>query len=308
MSAAVTLALLAIATPPSTPPSTPTPPFGEAAQACQASFPLTRKNLALTAALQSRAKAEGLGRLLSRKRLAVALVDLTPRDRIHYAAINGDEMMYAASLPKILALLGVVQGAKERRIKWTPAVATRMDRMINESSNREATWAVQAAGLDYLEALVRRPGYCFYGDRHGGLWVGRPYAKGGESNRDPLEHLAHAATARQVARFYTMLDKGLLVGPVGTARLRVAMGPPRKHHKFVGALEDRQGVVFLARKSGTWRQFHSDSALIEHGPVRYVLVALSDSPAGKAAMTKLARIADDLIVEGTHRSAEGQRR
>lgn len=280
----------------------PDTPVGEAAKDCRASFPLSKPNVRLSKELKSRLTAAGYGALIRKRRLAVAIVDLTPKTRIHYAGVNDDEMMYAASLPKIVALLGVAQGAKEGRIRWTPGIAKRLDRMINDSSNPDAAWAVNTATLDYLEEVVRREGYCFYGDRHGGLWVGRPYGKGGESNREPLENLSHAATARQVARFYTLLDKGLLVGPVGTKRIRAAMGPPRKHHKFVGALKDREDVQFLARKSGTWRQFHSDSALVVHGDTRYVVVGIAEGARGKKAMTAIAQIADDLVMLGAHRA------
>jgi beta-lactamase class A len=293
----VTLALLAAA-----PPRVPDQPYGEAARDCEAHYPLTRKNVPLTEALARRLDAAGYGSMMRRGRLGVSIVDLTPRGRIHYAGVNDDTMLYAASLPKIVALLGVTQAAKEGRLHWTPAIAERLDRMINDSSNPDADWAVHRVGLDYLEDLVRRPGYCFYGGLRGGLWVGRGYARGGPTHRDPLRELSHGATARQAARFYTLLDRGLLVGPVGSRRILGAMGPPRKHHKFVGALEDRPGLRFLARKSGTWRSFHSDSALIEHGGVRYVVVAIADHPRGAAAVAEAARIADDLIVAGAHRA------
>ncbi|MDQ3775270.1 MAG: hypothetical protein M3461_13425 [Pseudomonadota bacterium] len=43
----------------------------------------------------------GLSRAVLDRRLAVALVDVTRVHRPRLAAVNGDEMLYAASLPKI---------------------------------------------------------------------------------------------------------------------------------------------------------------------------------------------------------------
>ena len=48
----------------------------------------------------------GLRRAVLDRRLAVALVDVTRVHRPRLAAVNGDEMFYAASLPKIAILLG----------------------------------------------------------------------------------------------------------------------------------------------------------------------------------------------------------
>jgi beta-lactamase class A len=276
-------------------------PFGEAAAECQAHYPLKRRNLELTRDLRRRLDDEGLGKFLRTRRLAVAVVDLTDPEHIRYAGLNDDVMLYSASLPKIVSLLALAQAAKEGRVQWTPRMAARLSNMINASSNVDATWAFEQVGARYLEEIVRRPGYCFYGDTYGGLWLGRPYSKGGETHRDPLFDISHGATARQVARFYTLLERGLLVGPRGNQRILDAMHPPVHHHKFVKALEPR-GVEFLARKSGTWRTFHSDSALVQHGDTRYVVVALAHHREGPALVETVARVVDDLMQDSLLRS------
>ena len=43
--------------------------------------------------------------LINKKRLAVGIVDMHDPTHIAYATVNGDNMMYAASLPKIAILL-----------------------------------------------------------------------------------------------------------------------------------------------------------------------------------------------------------
>jgi beta-lactamase class A len=148
---------------------------------------------------------------------------------------------------------------------------------------------------------MKDPRYCLYEPGVGGLWVGRFFQKGGPSHREPLKQLSHAASSRQAARFYVLLDHGRLVSPYWSHAMRRLMSPPLYHHKFVGALEGRQGLRFVARKSGTWQTFHSDSALIQHGHTRYVLTALAEDPGGEAMMRSVARAADDLIVAGAHR-------
>ena len=58
------------------------------------------------------------------------------------------------------------------------------------------------------------------------------------------------------------------------------MGPPEYVHKFYKALRDQPGVRFLARKSGTWEDWHADSALLEHDERRFVVVALAKHEEG----------------------------
>ena len=84
------------------------------------------------------------------------------------------------------------------------------------------------------------------------------------------------------------------------------MAPPDYIHKFVKALRDRPQLEFVARKSGTWQNYHSDSALIQHGMARYVLVGLATHEDGGEMMGTVARVADDIIVAGQHRTWLGR--
>src|SRR5690606_23657400 len=128
-----------------------------------------------------------------------------------------------------------------------------------------------------------------------------PYRRSNESYRDPIHDISHGATARQAARFYALLAAEKLVSPYWSRRMLDWMGPPGHHHKFVRALGARTGVRFVARKSGTWRSFHSDSALIQHHASRYVLVGLAEHHQGDRLLQILAQRVDDLIVRGAHR-------
>ena len=274
---------------------------------CTAPFKLEKKNKILQAALERRVEAEGWNKYIKQKTLAVAVVDLSKRGKRYYAGINDDNMMYSASMPKIAILLTVVEAVNNGTLEWTHEFDTRLTAMITSSSNQDASWGVDLVGLASIEKTMRDPKYCLYDDKYGGLWIGRAYRPGGATKPDPKADVSHGATARQAARFYTMLDAGQLVSKHWSFRMLGLMSPPKHFHKFVGGLSDRQGVVFLARKSGTWRNFHADSALIQHFGSRYVLVGIAELNDGEGIMRQLARDVDDIIMAGAHRKAQNSR-
>ncbi len=274
---------------------------------CRAPFPFTKKYTRMQRVLERRLRASGLGRYLDKKQLGVALVDLSVQGRAFYAGINDNDMMYAASLPKIAILVSVIKAVNEGKLEWTHEYEERLSNMIRASSNTDASWGAEMAGLEGIESTMRDPDYCFYDNKSGGLWVGRQYGPRGGTNRDPLQNLSHAATARQTARFYTMLDEGLLVSKHWSFRMLGLMSPPAHHHKFVGGLEGTPGVTFLARKSGSWRHWHSDSALIQHHGRRYVAVGISETSKGEKLMQQLIKVLDDIVMDGDYRPRRDNR-
>jgi beta-lactamase class A len=98
-----------------------------------------------------------------------------------------------------------------------------------------------------------------------------------------------------------MLNNGEVLSRDWSQHLLALMGPPKHHHKFVAGLTGRTGVTFIARKSGTWREWHSDAALIQHDNERYVAVALSELSKGEEVMQELIRVLDDLVMQGKYR-------
>lgn len=268
---------------------------------CKGPWPFESSHPVLLRNLNKRMRAAGMGKYIDRKTLSVSVVDLTRRGKKFYAGINDNEMMYAASMPKIAILLTVIEAVNENDLEWTHEHDMRLQNMIRASSNVDASWATDLVGLLSIEKTMRDPKYCFYDNKYGGLWVGRAYRGGGATNRDPLKNISHGATSRQAARYYTLLDAGKLVSRHWSFRLLGLMSPPKHYHKFVGGLAGRPGVVFLARKSGTWRNFHTDSALIQHHGNRYVVVGISEIKSGESVMRQLIKIVDDLIQEGAHR-------
>jgi beta-lactamase class A len=230
-------------------------------------------------------------------RLAVALVTLDGREATSLGMVNGHRMMYAASLPKIAILYGAAVALDRERLAMTDALREDIVAMIRRSCNACATRVLDAIGRDFLLELLQSDPYRFYdAERGGGLWVGKDYAKAGAFRREPLQGLSHSATAWQVARWYYQLFSGQLASPKQTELMLDALSEPAISHKFVRSLAARETDA-LYRKSGTWRQFHSDSVLVVVGSGGYILVALAADRRGDQWLEALAAQVHDAVIE-----------
>jgi beta-lactamase class A len=240
----------------------------------------------------------GLERAAKSKALSVALVDITDLWSPRLAAVNGDEMMYAASLPKIAILLGACERITRGELALDEETRETLNCMIRKSSNQAATEMLNRVGKHYIASLLQSPRYRLYDPAHnGGLWVGKEYGKAPAWQRDPLHNLSHGATALQVARFYYLLETGRLVSPEMSKVMKATLGKPEIHHKFVKGLEEAHPDAQIYRKSGTWKQFHSDSAIIEHRGRRYIAVALARDPRGGDWLTRIIVALDEIICQ-----------
>ena len=230
------------------------------------------------------------------KNLSIVLVDITNPALPRMAYINPNEMMYAASLPKIAILLGAFERIATGEMNLDDETHAKLALMIRNSSNQAATEILNQVGKSYLADLLQSRRYRLYDpERNGGLWVGKEYSKSGAWKRDPLHNLSHGATALQVARFYYMLQTGQLVSPEHSRQMKDILAQPAIKHKFVKGLESKHPDSRIFRKSGTWKQYHSDSAIIEHDGRRYIAVALAKSPLGGQWLSDLIVAMDDLI-------------
>jgi beta-lactamase class A len=240
----------------------------------------------------------GLDGAAERKLLNVALVDMTNPASPRLAAVNGDRMMYAASLPKIAILLGAFERIARGELILDDETRNKLTRMIRISSNHAANEVLNQVGKSYLTSLLQSPPYHFYdSEKNGGLWIGKEYGKAPAWERDPLHNLSHGATAFQTARFYYLLETGLLVSPELSRHMKSILGEPAIHHKFVKGLEKARPGSRIYRKSGTWRQYHSDSAIVERDGRRYIAVALAKSPKGEKWLNNLIVALDELIFQ-----------
>jgi len=211
-------------------------------------------------------------------------------------------MKYAASLPKIALLLGAFEKSARGDLELDAETCNTLTCMIRNSSNSAATEIYNRIGADYLADVLQSPRYRLYDrERNGGLWVGKEYGRGDAWKRDPLHNISHGATALQVARFYYLLETGRLVTPEKSRQMKEMLGRPAIQHKFVkGLAQDRPGSA-VYRKSGTWREFHADSAIIERDNRRYIAVALAENSQGGDWLTRLIVAMDDLIFQKASR-------
>jgi beta-lactamase class A len=230
------------------------------------------------------------------KSLSIVLVDITDPSAPRMAHVNPNEMMYAASLPKIAILLGAFERISTGAMTLDTKTREKMSQMIRNSSNRAATEILNQVGKAYLADLLQSSRYRLYDpEKNGGLWVGKEYSKTGAWKRDPLHNLSHGATALQVARFYYMLQTGRLVSPELSRQMKSILAKPAIKHKFVKGLKTVHPDSRIYRKSGTWKQYHSDSAIIEHDGRRYIAVALAKNQRGGKWLSELIIAMDDLI-------------
>lgn len=277
-------------------------PLAAASLSVEAGWPELRysRDPALQSALKNKLKSLGLARAAERRQLAVALVDITRPDNPRMAAVNAHQAMYAASLPKIAILLGAFQKAADGRMRLDARALGELTDMIRASSNTAATAMLDRVGYEYLaDVLTRR--YGLYDPAlNGGLWVGKAYARDVAWQRDPLHNLSHAATVFEAARFYYLLETGQLVSREASAKMKEILGEPAIEHKFVAGLAASRPGSRIYRKSGTWRQWHADSAIVERDGRRYIAVALAQHPSGGRWLSKLIVGLDDLIFDPTN--------
>jgi len=268
--------------------------------AAETNHPLLRSaaDPELQAQLEQMVRKEGLWKNVERGELAVLLAIVTDPDHPRLAELNGHKMMYAASLPKIAILLGAAVAIEEGKLTLDDQLHEELVNMIRYSCNACATRVLELVGRENLITLLQSPEYDFYdANGEGGLWVGKDYAAGTAYHRDPLNNLSHGATAFQVARFYYRLNSGTLVSPEYTELMMEALSNPGIHHKFVEGLQDTPGIRFF-RKSGTWKDYHADSALIRHNDQTYIIVGLAHNRNGGKWLTQLAGPLNDMVVAG----------
>jgi beta-lactamase class A len=239
--------------------------------------------------LDALVREQGLADAAERGDLSLALVIVTDPAKPRMAEINGHEMVYAASLPKIAILLGAAVALEEGRLVLTQALHKDMNDMIRYSCNECATRVLGQVGREELLDILRSPELRFYDEEStGGLWVGKDYGPGAAYQRDPLEGLSHGATAFQAARFYYKLYTRTLVSPAQSQLMLDALVDPGVSHKFVKGLKGLNGAK-IYRKSGTWKTYHADSALVTYYGHAYIMVALANHPNGALWLEKLAR-------------------
>ncbi len=252
----------------------------------------------LQKALDSVIRDMGLQAAVRNKQLSLALVDVTDSASPRVAMANADHMMYAASLPKIGILLGAFQKIHDGGMQLNADTRNQLTRMIRNSSNSAATAMYEAVGPAYLARVLQSDAYGLYDREHnGGLWVGKPYAKKDTWKRDPLHGISHGASVMQVARFLYLMETGQLVSPELSAEMKEIMSRPAINHKFVKGLSNNRPGSKIYRKSGSWRTYHADGAVVERDGRKYIAVAIANSQKGGAWLSDIIVEMDDIIFD-----------
>ncbi len=234
--------------------------------------------------------------LVKNGKMAVGVVDLRNLNQIRYASLNGEEMMYAASLPKIAILLAAMDALEKGELNDNVDIWKDMRLMIANSNNQASTRMIDRLGYEKIESVLSSPQYGLYDENHGGgLWVGKRYAASGLRHPDPIKGLSHAATADQVCRFYYLLAHGKLVSRDRSIQMLKIMSTPHLHHKFVNYLQNTTSLASIYRKSGTWQNFHSDSVLVWSPKRKYILVSLVQDNSGEQILRELVRSIDKVL-------------
>jgi beta-lactamase class A len=258
----------------------------------------SRINPALQVAMEQRLNANPeWARLIRNKKMAIGLVDMSG-EHPRFARVNGNQMMYAASLPKIAILLAVYVSFQDGSLRETDDVHADLADMIRVSSNSAATRRIDRVGRRKIQAILKDPKYGFYDEkRGGGLWVGKRYASDGPRIGDPMFNISHGATATQVCRFFYLLAQGKLINAERSAEMLSDLADPHLHHKFVSQVEERAPDAQMFRKSGTWKQWHSDAIMVRGTDWRdYILVGLVESPNGERLLRQVLPAMEELIV------------
>ena len=225
---------------------------------------------------------------------SVGVLDL---NTLLLAMVRPDREDYGASVPKIGILLAYFQLNPEAATNLDAQTRHELGDMIKQSSNEMAAKYSGELGLEPIQAVL--DSYHLYDANHGGgLWVGKHYGKDGERYGDPVGNNSHAATVRQLLRYYLLLEQGKLVSPAASRTMREIFASPDIPHrddKFVKGLAGRD--VQVLRKAGWWEDWYLDSAIVIGGGRHYIVVAMLHHPKGEDYLVEFARAADDLIIE-----------
>lgn len=226
---------------------------------------------------------------------AVGLLDLRT---LRLAMIHPDREEYAASVAKVGILLAYFDLHPSAGTNLDAATRHELGMMAKISSNEMAAKYSQQMGLRQIQQVLNK--YGFYDTNHGGgIWVGKHYGVSIERIGDPVGNNSHAATVRQLLRFFLQLEQGKLVSPAASKCMHEIFESPDLPHdqiKFVKGLAGRKNVHII-RKWGTWEDWLHDCAVIT-GPGRhYILVALTHHAKGDEYLEQLVARVDELLAK-----------
>jgi beta-lactamase class A len=229
---------------------------------------------------------------MTTEQTAVGVLDLKG---VRLAMIHPDRGEYAASIPKIAILLAYFELHPEAATNMAVQTHHELGLMVKASDNDIAAKYSRELGLKEIQSVLNK--YAFYDAAHGGgIWMGKHYGKSTERYGDPVGDNSHAATVRQLLRYFLMLEQGKLVSATASRTMREIFAAPDIPHddiKFAKGLVGRN--VRIIRKWGSWEDWLHDSAVIAGADRHYILVGLTHHPKGDEYLVELAKRVDDLL-------------
>ena len=237
---------------------------------------------------------------MAKNQTSVGVLDL---NTLRLAMIHPDHEEYAASVPKVGILLAYFQLHPEAATNLNSQTRHELGLMAKASNNEMAAKFSRELGLKEIQTVLNTDG--FYDAKHGGgIWVGKHYGKGTERYGDPVGDNSHAATVRQLLRYFLMLEQEKLVSPNASKTMREIFASPDIPHddiKFVKGLAGRD--VQIIRKWGSWQDWLHDSAVVTGGGRHYIIVALTKHPKGDEYLAEMAKAVDDLLRDSEVKTA-----
>jgi beta-lactamase class A len=223
---------------------------------------------------------------------AAGVLDL---NTLRLATVHPDLEFYGASVPKIGILLAYFELHPEAATNLAAETRHELGLMIKASDNQMAAKFSRELSLKQIQAVLDRYGF-YDAQRGGGIWVGKHYGQGTERYGDPVADNSHAATVRQLLRYYLLLEQGKLVSPAASNSMREIFASPdipHERNKFLLALAASDSDVI--RKSGTWEDWLHDSAVVSGQGRHYIVVGLTHHPRGDEYLAALAKEVDGWI-------------
>ena len=229
--------------------------------------------------------------------MSVGLVDLSNPKAPRFAQVNGNTMMYGASLPKLMVLLAAFQGFEDCTLKDTPEVHRDLIEMIRRSDNLAASQMIGRIGLRKIEALASDRRYRFYDpQKGGGIWLGGTYSswrREESRTQDGFVLHGHGLPALPV-----LLPAGLRPAhqPGALAPNAENPGVSRSSRQVCLGAGENRAPGRLYRKSGEVRGFHADSVLVwDSGWRRYILVSMIEDDRGEQILKELVPVAENVL-------------
>ena len=217
---------------------------------------------------------------------AFGILDLR---RSRLAMLHPDRIEYAASVPKIAILLVYFALRPAAATNLPAEVRHELGLMIKASSNQAAAKFSRELGLKNIQQVIEKSKF-YDPQRGGGLWVGKHYGASTERYGDPLADHSHAATVRQLLRYYLLLEQRALISRAASETMLEIFESPQIPHdqiKFVKALAPEN--VRIIRKWGSWEDWLHDTAVVQDDRRHYIIVGLTHHPRGDNYLEEMAR-------------------